>query len=56
MCSQVHALLASSGLSVSLLHGDLPQMLRDEAMTCFKFGVTSIMVRALSCGYVGPTF
>ncbi|GAX72729.1 hypothetical protein CEUSTIGMA_g185.t1 [Chlamydomonas eustigma] len=41
---KVHALLSSRGMSVGLLHGDQPQMLRDEAMTCFKFGVTSILV------------
>ncbi|KAG1661029.1 hypothetical protein FOA52_005344 [Chlamydomonas sp. UWO 241] len=41
---RVHTLLASRGLGVSLFHGDLPQALRDEAMTCFKFGVTSVMV------------
>ncbi len=29
---------------MSLLHGDMPQMLRDEALTCFRYGVTSVMV------------
>lgn len=42
--AQVHADLASQGLPVGLLHGNLPQMLRDEATTCFRYGVTSILV------------
>ncbi|GIL83906.1 hypothetical protein Vretimale_10909 [Volvox reticuliferus] len=36
--------LAGKGVSVALLHRDLTQDQRDEAMQCFRFGVTSVLV------------
>ncbi|GLC38998.1 hypothetical protein PLESTB_001772900 [Pleodorina starrii] len=36
--------LAGKGVSVALLHRDLSQDQRDEALQCFRFGVTSVLV------------
>ena len=40
MCS----MLESGGLSVGLLHMGRSQMQRDEALQCFKFGITPVLV------------
>ncbi|KXZ44651.1 hypothetical protein GPECTOR_64g145 [Gonium pectorale] len=36
--------LAARGMGVALLHRELSQAQRDEAMQCFRFGVTSVLV------------
>lgn len=40
----VQAHLAGQGASVALLHRDLTQDERDEAINCFKYGVTPLLV------------
>lgn len=42
---QVHGYITGTlGLSASLLHSGLTQALRDEAVQCFRFGVTPVLV------------
>lgn len=39
-------LLQAEGHAVSVLHRSSPQVARDEALQCFKFGVTPVLVAA----------
>ncbi|EFJ40070.1 DEAD/DEAH box helicase, partial [Volvox carteri f. nagariensis] len=41
---EVARYLSGRGISVAMLHSDLTQAQRDEAMQCFRFGVTSVLV------------
>jgi superfamily II DNA/RNA helicase len=43
-CVTFCSVLESSGLSVGLLHMGRSQMQRDEALQCFKFGITPVLV------------
>ncbi|GFH07347.1 DEAD/DEAH box helicase, partial [Haematococcus lacustris] len=43
--AEVHTLLTQQpGLSVSLLHSGLEQQQREEALQCFRYGVTRVLV------------
>ncbi|MEW5302051.1 MAG: hypothetical protein WDW36_004862 [Sanguina aurantia] len=42
--AEAHRHLAGQGISVSLIHGEISQVERDEALQCFRFGVTRVLV------------